>query len=337
MKRITIVGTGPVGVSIGLALMRARPSDTEVVGTSEDRNALSATANIGAMDQAISNLSSAVQGAHLVILDTPLTEARELLDALGPNLDHGCVVTDTGAAKVRVMEWANQYLPRGISFVGGHPLHKKALLSLEDADPALFEGVDYCVMPGHSADQGSVRTVVSLVERLGAKPLFLDPHEHDSYVAAMSHLPVVLSSAFVTTTGGSDAWREMQRLAASEFADFSRFASCDPLDNEVACRANPEALVHWIDETIKVLYSYRNQIKDGSDELQDTFVKAWEARARWKADAVVEDNSPRLPTAGESMATVFFGGHLMGRYRQMRGEEKKKKSWRYFGRDRAPQ
>ena len=329
MERITIVGMGPVGASIGLGLKRAKLRNTEIVGTSRSRNALSAVSKMGAADQTTSNLRSAVDGAQLVILDLPVTEMREILEAIGPVLDDGCVVTDTGTTKVRVMEWADQNLPPAVNFVGGHPLLKKQLRSLDDAAPTAFENGDYCVIPAKSADRDSVRTVVGLVEALRANPLFLDPHEHDSYAAAMTHLPTVLSAAFVTATTGSDAWRDMHRLAASDFGDFSSLASNDPEDNEAACLANPDALVHWLDQMITELYSYRNQIKDRSDKLLESFVKAWEAEARWQVGAVVADNRERIPSAADSMATIFVGERLMDRYRQMTGKGKKDSRRKY--------
>ena len=62
MERITIIGMSPIGASIGLALMRARLRNTEIIGTSVDRNALTTAAKMGAMDKAISNVRSAVEG-----------------------------------------------------------------------------------------------------------------------------------------------------------------------------------------------------------------------------------------------------------------------------------
>ena len=130
MGRMTIVGFGPVGASIGLGLKRAKLRDTEIVGTSRSRSALSAASKAGAVDSTTTNLRSAIIGAQLVVLDVPLSETKEMLEAIGPILEGGCVVTDTGATKVRVMEWAEECLPKGISFVGGHPLPKKRLQTL---------------------------------------------------------------------------------------------------------------------------------------------------------------------------------------------------------------
>lgn len=329
LDRITIVGMGPVGTSIGLALKEAKLANTEIIGTSAERNDLNKAAKMGAVDDATPNLRSAVQGAKLVILDVSITDTREFLDVLGTILDDGAVVTDTGATKVRVTEWAEESLPKGISFVGGNPLMKNPVVSLEDANPAAFKGINYCVIPSESAEKEAVRTVVGLVEILGAKPLFLDPHEHDSYAVAMTYLPIVMSSAFVTATSGSRSWREMHRLASSEFSEFSRLAGNDPQDNETACLTNPDALVTWLDSLITELYFYRNQIKDRSEDLLETFIKAWEARSRWEVNAVVEDEQTAMPSARESMASAFLGERLLDRYRQMTGSDKQKHDWKY--------
>ena len=331
MERITIIGTGVVGVSIGLALKRANLRNTEIVGSSGDRDALKIAFKSGAYDEETSNLRNAVRGAQMIVLDSPFTQTRELLDAIAPIVEDGCVITDTCAAKVRAMEWADQLLPGSVSFVSGRPLIRKPYTTLEDASADLFQGAHYCISPSGSADETSVKTVVGMVELIGAKPLFLDPHEHDSYAVAMEVLPTVLSSAFVTTTAGSESWREMHQLAASTFAEYSRLASEDPIDNEASCYTNIEALVHWIDEYITELYTYRNMIRESNDELVDTFIKAWEGRARWDAGAVVDTGENALPTAGQSMATAFFGEKLTQRYQQMTGgDEKRKKSWNYL-------
>ena len=332
MDRITIVGMGPIGASIGLALKRAHLPDLEVVGTSGNGRALSAASKIGAVDSTTGNLRSAITDAGLVILDTHVGETLEILEAIGPVLDDGCIVTDTCPTKVPLVSWAEKNLPRGISFVGGRPMPKSTPDSVEQADPSIFRDTEYCIIPSRSADQASVRTVVGMVERLEAKPLFLDPHEHDSYAAAMTYLPVVVSSAFMTATAGSESWREMHRLATSEFRHLSELASRDPQDSRDAAAANPDTLVHWLDQLITVLYDYRNRVKDGSDALLDSFINAWEAHARWEAGAVGEDEDRvRIPTAGDTMATFLVGGRLAERYREYTQRDKKKKAgWKYL-------
>jgi len=323
---------GPISTSIGLALKKVGLHNTEVVGTSGNRNFLSTASKLGALDSKDGNLRTSVAGAQLVILDTPISETYELLDALGPYMEDGSVLTDVGTTKIRTIQWAKDLLPPRVSYVGGHPLLKKTMVKIEDSNPYAFQGIDYCVLASKEANQDAVKTVVNLVEMLGAKALFLDPHEHDSYAVAMSYLPMVMSSALVTVTTGSESWREMHRLAASEFEEFTKFATLDPMDNEAAVLSNPDSMVYWIDQLITELYDYRNKIKESDEGLLDLFVNAWEGRARWEVDAVVDTPESMIPSARDSMASAFFGEKLMERYRKATGDgEGKNRKWKYFG------
>ena len=330
MQRIAIVGMGPIGASMGLALKQSKLANIEIVGTSGNKKDLSAASKMGAVDSTTGNLRKALIGADVVIFDSPLHEMSELLEAVGPILEVNAVVTDTGSSKIRVLNWAEEFIPRTASFVAGHPLIRHTMDDVDDADPVVFRGIEYCIIPSRHAREEAVRTVVTIVEAIGAKTVFLDPHEHDSYVAAMNHLPMVMSTAFVTATAGSTAWREMHRLAASDFSDFSRLASNDPAENEVASLANPDALVHWIDQLITELYSYRNQIKEQNKDLLDKFINAWEARARWQAGAVV-DNRPGLNLPKTSFSSLVMGERLADRFSHLSPENTKRDSWEYRG------
>ena len=328
MARITIIGSGPIGVSVALGLKRAQLKNTEIIGSGADPRALAQASKMGAMDKTIGSVRSAVDGAQVVILDTTLPHTRDIMEAVGHILPDGCVVTDTGRAKAQVMEWAERYLPPRVSYVGGHPIPKSPVTGLQDASDSLFHNADYCIIPAKSARPEAVETVVNMVEALGANPLFVDAKEYDSYAAAMAHLPLVISAALVTSTSNSGSWKEMYRMASPEFRELSRLAFNDPEDSHTASLASPEALVHWLDQMIAELYQYRNQIKDGSEKLLESFVKGWEIRARLDADALSDDVGPRIPTAGETMAGVMLGEHLMNRYRELTG--KSRKSWEYY-------
>ena len=329
MDRITILGLGPIGVSIGLALKRAGLKDTEILGTDPDGHAMSRASEMGAIDVASGNLRSAMKDAQLVIMDTPLAETQELLEAIGPILEEGCVVTDTGSVKVQVIEWAESYLARGTSFVGGRPLPSRSVTNAEDADASLFDGTRYCLVSSESTNTEALRTVVGMVEILGAKPLFLDAHEYDSYAAAVVHLPLVLSSALVSSTTSSASWVEMFRLAKSEFEEVSKLADLDPRDNAAACRANPEALIHWLDQVIAELHVYRDEVERGGDELEEKFIDAWEERAKWEADTVVEEGrGASLPGSATSMGGVFLGKRILDRSQRIFDLTKRPK-WKY--------
>ncbi len=51
MERIAVIGTGPIGTSIGLALKKVGLKNTEVIGQCSDRDVLSIIKKINAFDE----------------------------------------------------------------------------------------------------------------------------------------------------------------------------------------------------------------------------------------------------------------------------------------------
>ena len=328
MERITIVGLGPLGTSVGLGLKKANLSNAEIIGTSRERRNASNANKVGAVDRTYAGLGAAVDGANLVILDADMSETEDLLKTLGQRLDPGTVITDLGVMKSKVVAWAEEYVKDGVYFVPGRPLPKKPMATLEDADGDAFQDCQYCIVPPVTAPEAAVKTVVGMADALGAKPFFMDALEHDAFAAGTSYLPVVLSSALVTATTSSESWREMHRLVSSEWEAVSRLASESPEDNHAIARANPELLAQWIDKLIAELQAYRTKIADDSEDLLHVFVEAWEARARWEHGVVEDRGGPEIPGSMQSMGAFLFGDRLMRRQREM-SEREKARQWTY--------
>ncbi len=330
MSHVTLMGIGPVAASMGLALKRAGLK-TEIVGTDRDRGSMRAAEKMGAIDRATRNIRSAMEGAQLVVLDVPLSDAEEMLEAIGPILEDGCIVTDLGTTKAQVIEWADEYLRPDTSFVGGHPLVMEHLVEVEDADASLFDKREYCVVPSSRAKREAVKTVVGMVEMLGARPLFLDVAEHDSYSAAMAQLPTVLSASLITMASASPSWREVARLAGPEFQELSQLSAVNPTSSAWSCAYNSEALVYWLDKMIAELSSFRDKVSEG-DDLADSFIHAWEQRARWESGELnLEQAGPEVPTMGEHMAGLVVGQKWAERSRKLtKGDEQP--GWKFKGR-----
>ena len=71
------------------------------------------------------------------------------------------------------------------------------------AEADLFQGKTYCVVPSAGVSQQAVGEVTTMIEAIGAIPYFIGVEEHDSFVAAASHLPFLLSTALVGCTSKS--------------------------------------------------------------------------------------------------------------------------------------
>ncbi|MCS6801717.1 MAG: prephenate dehydrogenase/arogenate dehydrogenase family protein [Chloroflexota bacterium] len=310
--KIAIIGLGLIGGSIGLGLAAARKRDKslsiEIVGHDRLPENASKAKRVGAIDKIEWNLLAAVDRAAMVIIATPVLAVRTVMEQIADTLANGATVTDTASTKAEVVQWADELLPDYVTFVGGHPMAGKELPGVENAEADLFKDAVWCLCPGRNAEQSRVDVVAAFVEVMGAKPYFVDPHEHDGLVAGISHLPIILASALVSATTADPAWREMKKLASSGYRDTSRLASGEPQMNVDICLTNRGPLLGWIDRYIEELQHYRSLIAQGhagAEALAKEFVRVQMERDRWaygKKDAEGE----------ETIQKISLGQMLMG-------------------------
>lgn len=334
MAKIAIIGTGLIGTSLAMALKQSSLRDLEIVGTDEDRQARGGAEKRKAFDKVENRLFSAVNGADIVVLATPVLAMKEVMELIGPELAEGCVVTDVGSSKKVVLEWAEQHLPRTVDFVGGHPMAGKEEAGPQAAEPDLFQGKTYCVVPSARASQQAVAEVTTMIEAIGGTPYFIGVDEHDSFVAAASHLPFLLSTALVGCTSKSANWEDIAQLASTGYRDITRLASGDSVMHRDICLTNSQPIVSWIDAFIKELYEYRKILEaephpDG-EVVKEVFDQVAEARASWLAGEVTAKarmssrQQEEMPSFAESMGEMFMGRKLLQAQKRMLGGMKGK-------------
>lgn len=313
MDRIVIIGLGLIGGSLGMGLKASKLRDIEIVGVDCERDAALGARKKGAVDSTERMAAEAVKRAQLVILATPLMTFPEVLQEIAPHLPEGCVVTDTGSTKAKVMEWAEHYLPRNVSFVGGHPMAGRELAGIDAATTTLFQEATYCIVPAMEASKSAVEVVVGLASSVGAKPYFVGAAEHDMLVAGVSHLPLVLSAALVGVVSRSPSWNEMAILASSGFRDVSRLASTDPGLSRGISLTNQSGMLYWLDGFIQQLNDYRTAIAEKPEAFLQELAQVRDARDTWllhQKQPAGQKGLPEVPSAGQQMMELFVGSRF---------------------------
>ena len=231
-RQVTIVGTGLIGGSLGLALKK-RHLASRIVGC--DRPAvLERARECGAIDDGITNPADAVQASDVVVLATPVLPILDLIGRLGPALPGKVLVTDVGSTKVDVVRRAAACFGRsaGQRFLAGHPMAGKENAGVESADADLFEGAAWLFtpLPRQNVHAGLCGEFIHCVEKMGAKIAVADPAEHDRFCAWISHLPQMISTALAAALVdefgpdapvldiGGRALREMTRISGSPYS-----------------------------------------------------------------------------------------------------------------------
>ncbi len=323
MQRVSIIGLGLIGSSIGLGLKRwatkdgKRQSVLEVTGFDISLDVQNYAKKLKAVDRTEWNMSNAISNADVVVIATPVTAVKDIFESIVDLGKQGLVVTDACSTKSEILQWANEMLPDHIHFVGGHPMAGDTR-GVEGATVDMFKGATWCVCPTVNAGDDAVQTVLGLISAVEAEPLFVDPHEHDGYVGGISHLPFMLSVAMTHVVSSDSQWRDMRKLSSSGFKDASRLAAGSPEMYRGICDTNRENIVRWLDSTVNELVHMRDLVNTGTDEtletLEQIFSEARDARAEWitserNGGGSVQDTDGELSTmsVGDQMQQMFFG------------------------------
>jgi len=231
-KQVTIIGTGLIGGSFGLALKKRRLAG-RIVGC-DRAPTLERAHKQGAIDDGTVAPSDAVRGSDLVVLATPVLAILDQIERLAPSLPPRTLVTDVGSTKVDVAKRAVRSFGKsaGQRFLAGHPMAGKEQSGVDYADADLFEGAAWLFtpLPRQNVHAGMCGEFVHCVEKLGAKVAILDPADHDRFCAWISHLPQLISTALAATLVdefgddapvldiGGRALREITRISGSPYS-----------------------------------------------------------------------------------------------------------------------
>ncbi len=245
-SKITIIGTGLIGASVGLNLMARKDRRYEVVGVDSSRQNARTAREMGAVDRTVRYLDEAVGGASMIVLAVPARAAEELVVTMAPHVAEGAIVTDTCSTKASFMAKAEEAFGGTASVIGGHPMAGSERSGPAAASVDLFRDAAWAVTPSAMANERSVEIVIGLIESAGAVPIYVDPAEHDELVAAVSHLPLMLSVALFTMVRDSACWEDAAQLAGPAFRDMTRLAMGDPQMGADIVATNRAAIVSWL-------------------------------------------------------------------------------------------
>ena len=271
--KITVLGVGLIGGSIGLAAKRHL--DAEVAGWDADAENLAKALELGAVDRAAASVADASDGAELIFCAAPV---RALVDLVGAALEESgddCVVTDVGSTKRALIE---ALAPRAGAerFIGGHPLAGAETSGVANARAEMLEGARWYLTPTQRSDGIAYDRLQRAIADIGARPQAIDPEAHDRIMATVSHLPHVLANALVGQAAAalSEASERLPEVGTS-FRDTTRVAGANPAIWGDIFATNAEAVAGEIDAVIDRLAEAARAIRAGDADA----VAAWHRAA----------------------------------------------------------
>lgn len=274
-KKITIIGVGLIGGSLGLALKKKNPK-FKITGIDKLEIIEKAIAR-GAIDEGTINLENGIKEADIIIIATPVKTIVDLLPRINPFIKKGCIVTDTGSTKGQIVETADKILSKDVYFIGGHPIAGSEKYGIDSADPHLFQDKTYILTPTKDTNLLALKKIFLLIKIINAKRLILDPLEHDRIVGAVSHLPQIMAVSLTNMIGelGQQENNDNYFKAIGEgFKDMTRIASSPYKMWEDICETNQENILEMIQEFRNYLRIIEDKLKNNPGNLKEEFQKA---------------------------------------------------------------
>ena len=243
IQKLVVVGVGLIGGSFALAL-KAAGEVGRAVGVGRSRANLGQALAMGAIDDVADDLAAAVEGADFVLVTTPVGAMPDVFARIAPKLAPGAVVTDGGSTKQTVVAAARSAFGARIAqFVPAHPVAGSDASGAGAATADLFRDREVILTALPETAPEAAARVRSAWQACGARVTEMTPRDHDAVLAAVSHLPHLLSYALVHELATRADATQLFAHAGNGLRDVSRLAASHPELWRDICVANREALL----------------------------------------------------------------------------------------------
>ena len=181
---VAVIGLGLMGGSFA---MRLKELGAAVIGINRTLSMAEAALRQGIVDSIdISDLKH----ADIVIFCTPAKATLAFVKDHLPDFRSNAIMTDIAGVKGNLADDIRQILPLGMDFISSHPMCGHEGEGLSRADPDIFRGANYILLPDKTNRPESVELLRNMALALGCRHVpSITPEEHDRHIAAASKPP----------------------------------------------------------------------------------------------------------------------------------------------------
>ena len=250
--KIGVAGLGLIGGSLALALRDAH----RVTGFDVDPKTREHASRAGIT---IAARLEQLAVADAVIVATPLAAIVQTLTALEPHA-RDAVLLDVASVRAPVEDHVKR-TPSGPPIVGLHPMAGRTAQGFAAADPALFAGRPFLVVPTQRADVRAMAVAGEIARAAGGVVTVCSAAEHDRIVALVSALPLALAAAL--SAAAAEGVHDLGTFAGPAFRDATRVALTSLDLGEAMLGANAANVVDAIARVRGILDELEQAVADG--------------------------------------------------------------------------
>jgi prephenate dehydrogenase len=164
----------------------------------DDVENLQLARDLNVIDEFYTDIETAVKDSDCVIIATPVAATEHILRLLKPFWSEDTIYFDVGSTKGNVVVAAETvfgFVPD--NFIPAHPIAGAENSGVGAALVDLFVNKRLILTPLENTDAVALQKTQQFWEKIGAVVSIMDVQQHDSVLAATSHLPHLLAFALV--------------------------------------------------------------------------------------------------------------------------------------------
>jgi len=266
---------GLLGSSVTLSAKREL-ARSRVVGYSHRDSTRQKAGQYGVAHEIADTLEQAVAGADLVILATPIQTFEDYFKQMAPYLKEGCIVTDVGSTKALPHQWAAAHLPKGVYYVGSHPIAGSEKRGVEFSRDDLLVNARCILTRVRGTRAAAIEVLTDFWSKLGCNVEMMSPANHDRIFGMVSHLPHLTATALVNSVSQQNI-----KFAGRGFIDTTRVASGPSNVWTDILMTNSETCVEAIEKLVAQLQTLQDAISAGDmQKVNKILARAGQKRAK---------------------------------------------------------
>ena len=257
--KVGFIGFGLIAGSIAHALKESG-NNYYIIATSRRLEPIYKAKEDGVVDDVLDCVDDRFASCDFIILCTPVITMNDYLKQLKNVAKDTCIITDVGSVKTSIHKTVKELDMEDV-FIGGHPMAGSELTGYANSSADIMKNARYVITPTSKTTDSQLERFKSLILDMKANPIVMDYTVHDKSVAAISHLPHLISTALVKLVSRhDDEEKHMQMLAAGSFRDMTRVAASSPEMWGQICASNSEDISALLGDYIDILIEIKNNI-----------------------------------------------------------------------------
>ena len=232
-KKVLIIGCGLIGSSI-LRAVHSKKLSKKIFVLEKSKSNISKIKKIKSNCKFIKSINSEISDVDLVVICTPMSQYKKIIEKLNKSLKVGCLITDVGSTKQNIIKLKNNILNKKFNWISSHPIAGSEVSGPEYGNKNLFLNKWCVIIKEKKQNLKKTNLIKKFWKKIGSKIILMNAVNHDKIFSITSHLPHLIAYNLIKTAQDS---QKMQRknliqYSAGGLRDFSRIAA----SNEVMWR-----------------------------------------------------------------------------------------------------